>query len=75
MTVDAQFSQPAPVDSGHLVPAEVTLRPRYRRLALICAVLALLAGLGCGTAWLLEIRTRGQFQSRCDQAKREGLWA
>ena len=75
MTVDAPFSQPDPVDSGHVVPAEVALRPRYHRLALICAMLTLLAGLGWGTAWLLETRTRGQFQSRCDQAKREGLWA
>ena len=73
MTVDAQF--PAPIDSGPVKPAGDVPRPRYRRLLLCCVALLLLAGLGFGSVWLLQTRTRGQFQSRCEQAKREGLWA
>lgn len=75
MTVDTQFSQPAPVDAGQTLPAGDVPKSRYRRVMLICMVLLLLPGLGLGTAWLLHSRTRGNFQARCEQAKREGLWA
>lgn len=75
MTVDAQFSQPAPVAAESAAAGGTGQRRRWRRVAGAIAALLLLAGLGIGSAWLIQNRTRSQFLARCEQAKREGLWA
>jgi len=75
MTVDAQFSQPAPVAAESDAAGGNRPHRGRRTLTLAVAGLVLLAGLAIGSAWLIQNRTRSQFQSRCEQAKREGLWA
>ncbi|MFM7925930.1 MAG: hypothetical protein ACKPJJ_37395, partial [Planctomycetaceae bacterium] len=75
MTVDAQFSHPALVAAESAAAGGTGQRRRWRRVAGAIAALLLLAGLGIGSAWLIQNRTRSQFLARCEQAKREGLWA
>lgn len=75
MTVDAQFSQPAPVAAESAAAGGTGQRRHWRRVAGAIAALLLLAGLGIGSAWLIQNHTRSQFLARCEQAKREGLWA
>jgi tetratricopeptide (TPR) repeat protein len=75
MTVDAQFSQPAPVAAESAAAGGTGQRRHWRRVAGAIAALLLLAGLGIGSVWLIQNRTRSQFLARCEQAKREGLWA
>ncbi|MFM8727527.1 MAG: hypothetical protein ACKON9_20640, partial [Planctomycetaceae bacterium] len=75
MTVDAQFSQPAPVAAESAAAGGTGQRRHWRRVAGAIAALLLLAGLGIGSAWLIQNRTRSAVLARCEQAQREGLWA
>ena len=75
MTADAQFSQPAPVAAESAAATGNGQRRRWLKVAMAIAVLLVLAGVGIGSAWLIQNRTRSQFLARCEQAKRESLWA
>ena len=77
MTADPQFSQIAPAAAGAELAAQpaTTTRGKLRRVILTVIASGLLLSTVAGGLWFTQYRTRSGFQERCEQARREGLWA